>query len=285
MRILPEIKSFNWMKRIVCSMGGSLFMIIVFLITISGNQGCSNKTPSLATFVATATPTVVPNVIDNLEDGDTYLNPAMSGMTSTGVPLGFWVASTWGDSSNVIDNSAGANVVFCGGVGANNTSCAIHIYGNLKDNGDNQYPAFQLEGKLKGGNYFDASAYPYTGIRFYIKIGAGDTCSDRRFNVPIGLTTPPSGGGYCASNCYGHFGSSVGVGGAVATGAHPTGTGVWSQQSYPFTGLSPVYGPALGKTLAGNYLKELLEVEWVFGRNGVAGTSTVDYWVDEVEFF
>jgi hypothetical protein len=38
-------------------------------------------------------------------------------------------------------------------------------------------------------------------------------------------------------------------------------------------------------TFTGINLQQLLELEWQFGRNGSKGTSYVDYWVDECEFF
>jgi hypothetical protein len=166
--------------------------------------------------------------------------------------------------------------VLCGGVGANGTSCAIHIYGNITDALPTTYPSFQLEGKLKGGNYFDASQYGYTGVRFYLKTGTGDNCPYRRFNVGIGATTPPAGGGYANStNAYSHFGATL-----AATG------GVWLQKTYIFTSLGRAFGtPLTPNSITGINLQQLLEVEWQFGRNGVAGTSAVDYWVDEVEFF
>lgn len=266
----------SWKKKIVMPALLGLSMTGVVVLALVGNQGCTAKMPAATTFVATATPTVPPNVIDNMEDGDTYLNPAMCGTTSSGVPTGFWVASTWGDPSNLVNGAAGAAVIFCGGVGCPvSPSCAIHLYGNIKDNNDGQYPSFQLEGKLRGGNYFDGLQYGYTGVRFYLKTGVGDNCPYRRFNVPVGGTTPPAGGGYCATNCYGHFGTSL-----SAT------NGAWQQKTFPFTSLTRAFGnPLTPPTLTGKNLQELLEVQWQFGRNGSAGTSYVDYWIDQVEFF
>jgi hypothetical protein len=253
----------------------------VFSLVLIGNQGCTAKMPASTTFVATATPTVPPNVADNMDDCDSNMNPAMSGVNSSGSPLGFWVASSWGDPGNLINGAAGANVVFCGNVGANNTNGAIHLYGTIKDNGDGQYPSFQLEGKFKGSLYFDSTVYGYRGVRFYYKTGT-DTCTFRRFNLPIAATSPPATGGYCATACYDHFGASL-----LAT------NGVWTQRSYYFNatlgtpflqrqGFGSAITPA---TLSGNHLKQLIQVQWQFGRNGSAGTASVDYWIDEVEFF
>jgi len=235
--------------------------------------------PVSTTFVATATPTVPPNVIDNLEDGDTYLNPAMCGTTANGVPSGFWVASSWGPSSNVVNGKAGAAYVFCGNVGANGTSCAIHVFGTLTDAGDAKYPAFQLEGKLRGGLYFDSSVYGFKGVQFYYKTG-NDTCPTRRFNLGVASTTPPVGGGYDTVADYNHYGAVL----------IPT-TNTWVQKSYYFQpaaqgGGSPTLAKANGAgNLSNTDLKQMLEVEWVFTRNNLAGNNPVDYWVDEVQFF
>jgi hypothetical protein len=84
-------KDMNWMGALL-----GVAMASVFGLAIFGNQGCTAKMPASTTFVATATPTVPPNIIDNLEDGDTYLNPAMCGVGASGAPYGFWVASSGG---------------------------------------------------------------------------------------------------------------------------------------------------------------------------------------------
>jgi len=190
--------------------------------------------------------------------------------------LGYWHAWTWGDPGNQVN----APYVICGGVGANGTSCAIHLYGNIHDNADGQYPAFELDGLLKSGQTFDASMY--SGIRFYFKTGTSDTCLLRRFTVPISTTQPVSLGGACTTNCLDHFGANLG-----AT------SGNWVQKTYYFN--STLGSPSLLRqgwgypvnpmTLSGANLTQLLAVQWIAGRNGSAGTSYVDYWVDEVEFF
>lgn len=257
-------------------------MMTVFGLAIFGNQGCTAKMPSATTFVATATPTVPPNVIANMEDGGTYLNPAMSGVGPTGVPNGFWVASSWGDPRNIVNGTSGADIVFLGGMGANGTNGSIHIYGTIYDWGDGQYPSYQLEGKLKGGQYFDALVYGFTGVKYYLKIGTTDTCTYRRFNVPCGGTTPPSGGGWCTSQCFSHFGAALGT----------ASTGLWTQRTHPFLSLSRAFGnPLTPATLSGANLQQLLQVQWQFGLNLASPPPTpprsavVDYWVDEIEFF
>jgi hypothetical protein len=269
-------KDMNWMGALL-----GVAMASVFGLAIFGNQGCTAKMPASTTFVATATPTVPPNIIDNLEDGDTYLNPAMCGVGASGAPYGFWVASSWGDPANLINGRSGSPIVFGGSVGANGTDSAIHIYGTIIDHADNQYPSFQLEGKLKGGNYFDAVPYGFVGVRFYYKTGT-DTCTFRRFNLPIAATSPSSTGGYCLTSCFDHFGASL----------TPT-SGAWSLKTYYFNATlgTPIlsrqgFGSAISPTtLSGSHLSQLLQVQWQFGRNGSAGTSSVDYWIDEVEFF
>jgi hypothetical protein len=264
-----------WFLRGFLACSVSLLLAMSFF----GTQGCVNKTPGMAAFVATSTPTLPSNVIDDLEDGDVYLNPAMSGVSSGGAALGYWVASTWGDTSNIINGSAGAPFVFRGGVGAAGTLASIHIYGTIKDNADAQYPSFQLQGKLKGGAVFDTTALGYKGVRFYYKVGSGDNCPTRKFFLPVSSTTPPIGGGTCTDSaiCYDHFGATL-----------ASTADLWVQKIYYFRSAdgTPVLTKRNGSTKPNETdLQRVLEVQWQFGRNNLLGTSTVDYWVDEVEFF
>jgi len=261
--------------------GAAMFLASFLVLSLVGGSGCASKTPTAASFVATSTPTLPSNFIDNLEDGDAYLNPTFCGVKRTGVPEGFWVASSWGDPSNVINGGPGKPFVFSGAVGANGTDSAIHIYGQVTDHADGQYPAFQLQGKLQGGEYYDTVPYGLVGVRFYYKTGV-DTCPTRRFNLPIAATTESSGGGTCMNKCYDHFGAPL----------TPT-SGAWSMKAYYFNaalgtpflsrkGFGSAISPA---TLSGAHLSQVLEVQWLFGRDGAAGESSVDYWIDEVEFF
>jgi hypothetical protein len=223
------------------------------------------------TIIFTATATLPPNVIDNLEDGDNNLNPTVG----YGIG-GYWKAWTWGDVSNQINSP----YIICGNVGANGTSCAIHVFGNIKDNSDGQYPAFELDGIFGTGSYLDGTTF--LGVRFYYKTGSADTCPFKRFNLPIAATSPVSMGGICTSNCFDHFGANL-----VAT------SDIWVQKKYFFN--ATLGSPALTRsgwgtiitptTLTGTNLQQLLAVQWQEGRNGSSGTSYVDYWVDEVEFF
>jgi hypothetical protein len=188
-------------------------------------------------------------------------------------PDGVWYASTW-DLGNIINS----NYVTCGNVGANGTDCAIHLFGNITDYSDGQYPSFQLEGILSKG-YYDGSAF--SGVNFYYKTGTADTCSFRRFNLVIAQTQQDIKGGTCPSNCFDHYGYNL----------NET-YGVWKQAKYYYNTTlgSPAlsrngWGYPTGITLSGIYLKQIIELQWQFGRNGTKGTSYVDYWVDEVEFF
>jgi hypothetical protein len=259
------LRSFWALAIFACLVGFMLFV----------NQGCAGKGPTQSTMVATATPTLAPNIVANLETGDLKLN-------STTFPEGVWYASTWGDPGNKIN----ANYVTCGGVGANGTSCAIHLFGALKDNADGQYPSFQLECILSNG-YFDASAF--TGVRFYYNIASDDQTvpSDsslgevsgtpyRRFNLVIAATQEDIKGGLCPSDCYDHFGVALA----------PT-AGSWSEKSCVFSDLRKSFDayPHSLTVLNTDVLKQVIELQWQVGRNGSKGRYNVDYWVDEVSFF
>lgn len=262
---------------------GTAFCALL-LLSVFGNQGCTSKTPVQSAFVATATPTLPPTIISNLEDGSLKLN-------SIAYPEGVWYASTWGDPSNKVNS----NWVSCGNVGANGSNCAIHLFGALKDDANNQYPSFQLECILSSG-YFDASAFH--GVKFSYNIPTDDApiapvtiagpggvteviCTPfRRFNYVIAATQQDIKGGTCPSNCFDHFGVTL----------NNTG-GVWIAKQYNFYGTAPVltrsgWGYPSGLSmLTPATLKQSIELQWQVGRNGSLGRYNVDYWIDDVEFF
>lgn len=254
----------------------SLSMLVcLFILAGFGNQGCNGKSPSQSSVVATATPTLAPNVISNLENDSLALN-------AVSFPQGTWYASTWGDPGNKVN----PNWVTCGGVGANGTDCAVHLFGLLTDNSDGQYPSFQLECIL-GSGYFDASRF--AGVRFDYKFGTDDnplppnlgigevSCSPyRRFNLVIAATQQDIKGGTCPSDCFDHFGLSLNA----TNDAWVPKSCIFSTMTKSFDGT-----PHNLTVLHPDDLKQVIELQWQVGRNGHKGRYTVDYWVDEVEFF
>jgi hypothetical protein len=198
-------------------------------------------------------------LIGNFEDGSLHMNPKLFGAKA-----GLWSATTYGGTINI-------PVVVPGG--ANGTMWAIHVSGKLINKGDNTYPSFLLMGKFKPRGFYDAS--PFHGIRFYYKWPADDQGTTRRFNIPIAATVPSSSGGTCTDGCSNHYGVDL------------TKTDAWVEKQLAFTDLSrrsgwgsPVTPPEFTE-----HLKEIVDLEWMDSCDNNTGTYTMDYWVDEVEFF
>ena len=294
--------------------------LVLGLLTVSAlwtSQGCTAKAPAAPVF-AIPPPVGLPNnVIDNFEDGNTSMSVDLKGDASlpstvtsytvpvdaTGlttahtvvvppVPLGSWVASSWaGNTVNTpyiftgaSTSPAPANLVLSSG--ALGTKGYCRLFGSIKDLADGTYPAFQLEGKFNGQslshgiNAYDATSF--TGVQFYINIAPTDTCPARRFNIATIWTVPPSEGGLSTANggclsCYDHY-SAVFA---------PGSTGGWVLRTYTFTSLQRQgFGsPTLPTSMPAAYRTDFVKLVFQFGRNGSAGTSTVDYAVDEFSFF
>jgi hypothetical protein len=117
-------------------------------------------------------------------------------------------------------------------------------------------------------------------------VGATDTCSFRRFDIATTWTLPASegGNGFCTS-CYDHYGANL-----------PAGPSPWTLRTYNFTALSRrmfLSPPTLPTTLPIgttaplflDYRADFVKLVFQHGRNNVAGTSPVDYAVDQFEFF
>src|SRR5579883_46703 len=199
-------------------------------------------------------------VVSNFDDGSTNMNPKLFGDAS-----GHWNA--FGGAGNTI------NSPFVVSGGANGTPMAAHIFGTLVNKGDNSYPAFTLQGMFKDSGTYDASNFD--GIRFYYKCPASDKATARRFNISIPATLPTSNGGTCSDGCYNHYGADL------------SPTGDWSRITYAFGDLkrqsgwgSPVNPPDFTE-----HLKEFKTIEWNHNTGNTAGSSPIDFWVDEVEFY
>lgn len=204
-------------------------------------------------------------VVDDLEDGDTTINPNL--LNSSG---GNWGTLTWGDPSNVVNNP----FVVAGGAGG--SSFAVHIYGTLTDNGDGQYPSFALQCRLNTGSTYDASFF--TGVRFDYRAGTSDNANIRRFFITLPELAPLADGGSC-TGATGQCGDYHGI----FYDPPPTS---WTKQALAFSsltqegfGISP--SPA---DLDGNK-DHLFWMQWNHGGGNVAGSYTIDYWVDNVEFY
>jgi hypothetical protein len=157
--------------------------------------------------------------------------------------------------------------------GAKGTGMAARISGTLNNKGDGSYPAFSLQGLLKEGGYYDASNF--NGIRFYYKCPLSDQSTERRFKIPIAATLPTSAGGTCTDGCYNHFGADLAV------------SAEWTLKSYSFSDLKRLsgWGSPVNPPDFVDHLSKVVYLQWDHGTGNNAGAFTIDFWVDEVEFF
>ncbi len=200
------------------------------------------------------------SVISNFDDGSNNGNPKLFGDGS-----GTWATMTWAG------NAVNSNFVVKGG--ANGTKMAAHVFGSLTDKGDASYPEFDLQFNFKGKDLYDASNF--AGIKFYYKCPAADQALKRRFNIATAPTLPMSDGGTCESACYNHYGANL----------KPISD--WTALSYNFSDLTrlPGWGSPVAPPELTEHLKEFIYIKWGHSADNAAGTYTIDYWVDEVEFF
>lgn len=199
-------------------------------------------------------------VIGNFDDGSTKMSSKLFGSGS-----GSWNAFAYGGNSITQPYIASG--------GANGTAMAAHIYGTLTNKGDNSYPSFTLQGKLKESGAYDGSNFQ--GIRFYYKSPTSDQALTRRFTMPIPATLPTSNGGTCSDGCYNHFGADL------------SPSSDWTQKSLSFSDLKRQsgWGSAVNPPDFADHLRELSQLQWDHNAQNNAGTYVIDYWVDEVEFF
>ena len=162
------------------------------------------------------------------------------------------------------------------GPGANNTPMACHVTGIITDPGTGVYPAVDLQAPMEWGDKYNMSFF--SGVRFYYNISNADTVSKRVFEIPTFQTqgTPAGGCDVTSGKCYDHFGTTL------------AGTnGSWKSFSVKFSDLTRAgFGTPLNPAnLSGYNLTQVLWLLWEESNNNTAGTVTVDFWVDEIEFF
>ncbi len=164
------------------------------------------------------------------------------------------------------------------GMGANGEDYAFHETAAVTDLGDFEYPSIDLQAQFEGGAFYDAGAWK--GVKFMMKVGPGDTAPHRIFSIPVFQTVAVAGGGGCTAGpklCYDHFAADYSGG---------TG-GQWKQFSYLFSDLHQLVAGAIPNppTLSGLNLQQVLWLQWEEGRNNTPGNSTIDLWIDDVEFY
>jgi len=180
---------------------------------------------------------------------------------------------------NNFPNNEAATLTFSG-PGANNSRFAARIFGTLNDPGTGIYPAVDFQVPMENGNQYNMGFF--TGVKFYFKTSLADSAVKRVFQIPtIQTQALPSGACNNSTNkCYDHFTATL-----TSTG------GAWQSYSIKFTDLTrqgfgfPLNGPP---NLTGVNLQQVLWLQWEESNNNVQtpnGGITIDFWVDEVEFF
>lgn len=231
-------------------------------------QGCTTKqnTPTTATFfdpLPSPTPTSTPlpsNWIDDFEDGNLNMNPTLVNSLN-----GFWQAFSWaGNETNI--NSAVESP------GANGTNRMMHVWGTLVGGGTG-FPGFTLRGKFRTLGLYDATSF--TGIRYYYRTASTDAAANRLFQIAVAQTTPPSDGGTCTATCFDHFR-------VVLTNT----AGSWTFRSHNFSTITQAgWGTPVSPPGLLNHLDEVVFIQWIHDHNNDVGSWSIDYAVDEVEFF
>jgi hypothetical protein len=158
--------------------------------------------------------------------------------------------------------------------GANGSTACFRAGGLVKDGGNGKYPTLDLQAQMNSGAPYDASFF--SGVRFYINVSPNDDATKRIFAIPIYATQEPPAGGCVPPGCYDHFFVN-----------YENTNGQWRLMNVDFLSMGRQgFGPALSpNTLSGNNLKQVLWLMWQEGRNNSAGTSTVEFMVDSIEFY
>jgi len=262
------------------------FAVMVLAVFLAAAWGCKGKYPPVSSMTRTAA-SMSDNVIDTFEDANAFYNPALRG-----APNGTWV--NYGTAGQGVLNTSNFVVPNANPSGINTTATAAHLLGTLKDPGNASYPEATLQGRfnvapacdrtdprnLSKCVFYDASSF--TGLRYMVRIASADTAVKRRFKMTIANTVPVANGGFCIAcglpggGCWNAFGGDFTV---------PRDT--WVQQSYTFATMTrEAWGCAIiPASFSGINLKQLIGLDWCASRDNVLGTSLIDFWVDEVEFF
>lgn len=272
------------------SITGALFVVAAIAGMAWGIlPGCTSKTPFDAAGFPGLTPTpnvtpvypaptLVPNrtLVANFSSGSVSINPELMELSN---PPGY-VLKTPGAVTAV--NNFPSNILLTfGGVqagGVNGSPNAFRVQGTLMDTGNATYPAIELEATMENGNEYDGSFF--TGVQFYLKIAADDNTTKRDFSIPVYQTQgTPQGGcvGGNAGGCYDNFTTDLSAGTA----------GQWEFFKVPFSSLVQAYAGVVTNppTFTGANLQQMLWLQWEESRNNTAGTSNIDYWVDDIQFY
>jgi hypothetical protein len=246
--------------------------------------GCQTSVPPIGAYPAPATAPRY-SLVNNFEGN---FNSQPSTFTNTYLyeiyPPGNIVQSpgSWTAPNN--NTTYETETMTIEGPGADGTALACHITGTVTDPADGKtYPQILLIGSLdasppKKYNAYDGSFW--SGVEFYVNIAPDDTTTYRYINIPTTQEAPSTsfGAGTCNAGrtCYNYFGYSL-------SGLAPGWQKVYVSFSQ-MTNISTNF-QSTPPTFTGVNLQQIIALQWVEGRNNVKGTSTADFWVDEVYFF
>jgi hypothetical protein len=250
--------------------------------------GCNNHTPfDTAGFPGSTptpnvtpvyeAPTLVPNraLVANFDNNSPVINPNLMEMSN---PPNYVLVTP--GSVSAVDNFSGApvNMILNGVVqagGANGTAYCFHVTGSFTDPGNSSYPAAELEAQMEGGSQY--SGIFFSGVKFYLLIASGDNTTKRDFSIPVYQTQGSPAGGCNGSGCYDNFAFDLSSG----------TSGQWKAVSIPFSSLVQGYTGVITNppTFSGANLQQMLWLQWEESRNNTAGSSNVDFSVDDIEFY
>ena len=237
--------------------------------------GCEPKTVPIGAYPAPVS-TADRTTVANFNDGTANINPFLFESGVPGNTVTLLGAVTVVNNFTSPPKADEFGVLSIEGPGANNSPLACHVSGAVTDYGDGVYPAIDLQAQMEGGKRYNMSFF--TGVNFYFKTGTDDSAKKRVFQIPLYETQAvPTGNCDNSTNrCYDHFGTAL-----SAT------NGSWQKLSLKFSSLTRQgFGFPLTPTdLSGFNLTQVLWLLWEEGNSNAAGTATVDFWVDEIQFF
>jgi hypothetical protein len=266
------------------------FLLIIPVAAAVIAVGCQTSVPPIGAYPAPAT---APNysLVNNFE-GNKSSQPATftnSNLYELNTPNNVVESpGTWTAPNNVpLYATETMTIEGLNGQGAAGTALACHVTGTVTDPGDGvTYPQIVLIGALDTAPPPPYHAYDgafWSGVQFYINIASDDNATYRYINIPTtqeatALAFP--GTGQCikssSNSCYNYFGFSL-------SGLAPG----WQKVTVPFSQMTNIATntQTIPPTFTGVNLEQMIALQWVEGRNNVQGTSTADFWVDEVYFF
>ncbi len=241
------------------------------LAALLGWLGCQSKTVPVGAYSAPMA-AVDHTTVANFDAGTANINPQLFEVGTTNNVLFLPGSLVVKNNFLAFENST----MSIAAPGANGTAMACHVAGYVSDPGDGTYPAVDLIAPMDWGDKYNASFF--SGVKFYYNISAADGAAKRVFEIPTYQTQGTPAGGCDASSgkCYDHFSAPL-----------PGTNGNWQAFSVKFTDLTRAgFGTPLNPpNLSGFNLTQILWLQWEEGNNNNGASSTIDFWVDEIEFF